>query len=803
MEMKTKKTFDRNTLIDAKTLRFIEKALIIIVSYLVLMTILQQGIVFGLQQVLNVFVAVIAVRELEILYYAHERKLDRAQSKSFVKSNYALFTALSMSILIPFNTPIVVVATVAMLSVFVTKIIFGGYVHKIFSPALFAYLLLKLGFTNAIGASTFDNQLFAAIANTDLFSKYLNTVVNYNFQMGFGLALSSGIFIFGILAFILTIKHFKQTLTPIIFIFTYIFGYLAIVGSSGLYESIMNIPFMFVTVFVLFDQTLIPTSRTGKILSALLLSAMTIIFTIVGQVEVIVFGALFVQMLTPMMNQSKWITAEDGSDQSIEASSVRRATNYILIILVMVVGLQLAWNHYSPNIGAPNVDVLQYFSDTYDPELYTQNLTPSRDYNVGAYDTITGVYEIVNNDDLSIEVLVYDTVTQGRNGPIHVVIAIDPYTDTIVGYVVVTQSETEGVGATYSTQDVIDTIINQKVENFSIDLITGATITWDALDLMIQDVIANYTNEEVSLNDSIIGEPSVDVLQYFEDTYDRANYTQDSTPTRDYNASAYDTITGVYEIINNSDSTIEVLIYDIVTQGRNGPIHIVIAVDPYIDTIVGYVVVSQSETEGLGALYSSQDVIDTIINQAVEDFDIDFITGATDTWDALYLMMEDVTANYINEAVSLNPTVDVLQYFEYAYDRVNFTQSMTPTRDYNVSAYDTITGVYEIINNSDSSVEVLIYDIVTQGRNGPMHIVIAVDPYIDTIVGYVVVSHTETTGIGAIYAGSIVVNSIIGLTVNNFNIDLIVGATVTWDALELMIQDVTTNYLNEGVSLNG
>lgn len=484
-----------------KTLKFIEKALILIISYLVIITILQQGIVFGLKQVLNVFVAVIAVRELEILYYSHERKLDRTQSKAFVQSDYALITALSMSILIPFNTPIVVIAIVVMLSVFVTKIVFGGYIHKIFSPALFAYLLLKLGFTNAIGATTFDNQLFTAIANTDLFSKYLNTVVNYNFQMGFGLALSSGIFIFGILAFILTIKHFKQTLTPIIFIFTYIFGYLAIVGSSGLYESSMNIPFMFVTVFVLFDQTLIPTSRTGKILGALLLSIMTIIFTIVGQVEAIVFGALFVQMLTPMMNQSKWITAEDGSDQSIETSSVRRATNYILIIFVMVVGIQLAWNHYSPNIGVPKVDVLQYFADSYDPELYTQNLTPTRDYNAGAYDTIRGVYEILNNDDLSIEVLVYDIVTDGRNGPIHIVIAVDPYTDTIVNYIVVAQSETEGVGAVYSTQVVIDTIINQTVENFNIDLISGATITWDALELMIQDVVANYTNEEVSLND--------------------------------------------------------------------------------------------------------------------------------------------------------------------------------------------------------------------------------------------------------------------------------------------------------------
>lgn len=501
MDIKAKKTFDRQSLIDQKTLKFIEKALFVIVSYLVIMTVFQQGFIFGLKQILNIYVVVVTVREFGILYYSHERKLDRAQAKAFVKSDYSLITALSMSILIPFNTPIVVVAIVSALSVFVIKIVFGGYVYKIFSPALFTYLLLKLGFVNAIGASTFDNQLFTAIANTNLFSKYLNFAINYDFLSGFGLVLSSGIFLFGLIAIILTIKHFKQAITPVIFIFTYIVGYLSIVGSTGLYESIMNVPFMFITVFVLFDQTLIPTSRTGKVLAAMLLSVMTIVFTVVGQVEAVVFGALFVQMLTPFINQCKWITAEDGSDQSNEASSSRKAINYILIILVMVVGIQLSWNYYGPQIGVPKVDVLQYLEDTYDRETYAQNLTPTRDYNANAYDTIRGVYEIIKNDDSSIEVIVYDIITEGRNGPIHIVIAVDPYNDTIVKYVVISQSETEGVGAVYAGQDVIDTILNQSVGDFNIDIISGATITWDALDLMIQDVIANYTNEEVSLND--------------------------------------------------------------------------------------------------------------------------------------------------------------------------------------------------------------------------------------------------------------------------------------------------------------
>ncbi|MCF7929940.1 MAG: FMN-binding protein [Acholeplasmataceae bacterium] len=797
MDAKIKNRFDRHSLIDAKKLKFIEKALLIIVSYLVLMTIFQDGFIFGLKHALNVFIAITIVRELEVLYYAHERKLDRAQAKEFVKSDYALITALSMSVFIPFNTPIVVVAIVAALTVFVIKIIFGGYVYKVFSPALFAYLLLKLGFVNAIGANTFDNQLFTALANTGLFSNYINFAINYDFQSGFGLALSSGVILFGFFALLLIIKNFKQAITPIVFIFTYILGYVSIIGSTGLYESIMNVPFMFIAIFVLFDQTLVPTSRTGKILAALLLSGMTMIFTVAGQMEALVFGALFVQMLTPLMNQCKWITAEDGSDQSSEAASARKTINYVLVVLVLVVGIQLSWNYYSPKIGLPSVDVLQYFEDTYDRVDFEQNLTSSRDYNIDAYDTIQGVYEILSIDTKEIVAIVYDTLTEGRNGPIHVVIAVDPYTDIIVGYVVVSQLETEGLGSLYAEQDVIDTIINQSINNFAIDLITGATVTWDAYELIIQDVVANYSNEDVSLNEG----SGVDVLQYFEDTYDRLSFKQNQTPTRSYNVGAYDTIQGVYEIVSIDTSEIEVIIYDAITQGRNGPIHVVIAIDPYTDTIVGYVVVSQSETEGIGSLYTSTDVINTIINQDVDDFNIDLIAGATVTWDAYDLMIQDVVDNYTNENVSLMTAIDVLQYFEYAYDRADFTQDQTPSRDYNVDAYDTITGVYEIIDNDDSSIEVLIYDIVTQGINGPIHIVIAVDPYIDTIVGYVVVSQSETEGLGALYAGPIMINSIINQLVDDFNIDLIAGATVTWDALELMVQDVVANYTNEDVSL--
>lgn len=801
MDAQSVKKFDRHSLVDTKTLRFVEKALFIVIAYVILMTIFQHGFIFGVQQALNVFVIITIVREIEILFYASERKMNRADAKIFVKSDFAKITALSMSVLIPYNTPIVLVLIVAGLSVFIAKILFGGYAHKVFSPALLFYVLIKLGFANAIGASTFDNQLFVAFSNTGLFSKYVNFTLNYDFSSGFGLALSSGIFIFGIIAFILIIKNFRHALIPVIFVLTYVFGHLAVLGSTGLYASVMSVPFMFVTVFVLFDQTLIPTGRTGKVLSALLLSVFVIIFNAVGQTEAIIFGALAVQMFTPFINQCKWITSEDGTDQGKEAVIFKKIINYVLVVLVLITGIQLSWGHYGPLIGLPKVDVIQYFPDLYSTTDYTQSTTPSKDYNVSAYDTILGVYEITKNADSSIAGIVYDTQTDGRNGPIHIVIAIDPYTDTIVGYVVVSHTETQGLGELYMEPAVVDTIINQKVQNFNIDLISGATITWDALERIITDVTNNYTNENVSLN---TGTEAVNVIQYFPDLYATTDYTQVVTPSKDYNVSAYNTILGVYEIKNNVSDSIAGVIYDTQTDGRNGPIHIAIAINPNIDRIVGYVVISETESTNYGAKYAQTDVIDTIINQQVQNFSIDLISGATITWDALQLVIQDVVTNYANENVSLNmgtPAVNVIQYFTDLYSSTSYYQSTTPSKDYNVSAYNTILGVYEIYNNSDSSLAGIIYDTQTQGRNGPIHIAIAVDPYTDTIVGYVVVSQTESTNYGAKYSQTTVINTIIDQQVQDFSIDLISGATITWNALQLMIQDVVSNYTNEGVSL--
>jgi hypothetical protein len=92
-------------------------------------------------------------------------------------------------------------------------------------------------------------------------------------------------------------------------------------------------------------------------------------------------------------------------------------------------------------------------------------------------------------------------VSTGFWGPINVIVVVDPYTDTIIDYYVVRHEEVQG--AAYFDQESIDAVIGLSVDNFDIpqDLNAGATGTWNALQSIVSDLIQNYNDQEVSLNE--------------------------------------------------------------------------------------------------------------------------------------------------------------------------------------------------------------------------------------------------------------------------------------------------------------
>jgi Na+-translocating ferredoxin:NAD+ oxidoreductase RnfD subunit len=488
--------------IDTKFLNTVKISLIVLLAYFVLVTVLTKGLIFGLEHAVNIIALVFAVREAEILFYAHDKKLVRKDAKAFVLDNQAFITALVVALFIPYFTPVVITVIIGVLSVLVAKLLFGGYQYRIISPALLAAVMLSLGFRISLSSvvipNTFDTQIFRGLAGLNLFESTLNTVITLNPDALFTTLLTQGTLVFGLIFVLMLLRFSKTVWVSLLSVLLFVLGYVVVFQDQGYLDMLVSTPFLITVVFVLTDSVLLPKSNTSKLVYAFLFALMLNLFVSIGQVHAILFTGLAIQIVTPFFNTSTWFTPVDEKAPSVAFMRTRYSVIYSFLVIVFLVVAQLGWSYYGPQIGKPKVDVLQHFEEY---STYTQRFTPSREYNSGAYDALQDVYEIEDENQV-LTLLMYNMVVEGFWGPINVIVVVDPYTDVIVNYYVVRHEEVQG--AAYFDEESVSAIVNQNVFEFNIplDVNAGATGTFNALQHIVSDVVNQYTNEEVSLNET-------------------------------------------------------------------------------------------------------------------------------------------------------------------------------------------------------------------------------------------------------------------------------------------------------------
>ena len=104
------------------------------------------------------------------------------------------------------------------------------------------------------------------------------------------------------------------------------------------------------------------------------------------------------------------------------------------------------------------------------------------------------------DEDGNIYVLIYDITVQGRNGMISALIAIDPYTDTIVAVTYYSHTETPNIGEKHTREENIFSLLGQSIDNVSVDAINGATTTGSAIVTMFEEIKTHYNQEEVHID---------------------------------------------------------------------------------------------------------------------------------------------------------------------------------------------------------------------------------------------------------------------------------------------------------------
>lgn len=116
----------------------------------------------------------------------------------------------------------------------------------------------------------------------------------------------------------------------------------------------------------------------------------------------------------------------------------------------------------------------------------------------GKYKEVQAIYEVLDSDG-ELHALIYDMAVQGRNDKIYALVAIDPYTDTIVGVAYYDHAETPNIGERYTREEESSKLIGQSINDTSVDLYAGATTTWGALETMFELIKTHY-NQEVSID---------------------------------------------------------------------------------------------------------------------------------------------------------------------------------------------------------------------------------------------------------------------------------------------------------------
>jgi len=123
----------------------------------------------------------------------------------------------------------------------------------------------------------------------------------------------------------------------------------------------------------------------------------------------------------------------------------------------------------------------------------------SRKYTDNGSGNISGIYEVLDSDG-ALEAIIYNVNAQGRNGLVYALIAVNPYTDEVVGVTYYTHLETPNIGEKHTRPEAIETLLGQTITEVVVDEISGASVTWGAINEMFGIIETHYLDEEVHIN---------------------------------------------------------------------------------------------------------------------------------------------------------------------------------------------------------------------------------------------------------------------------------------------------------------
>ncbi len=278
---------------------------------------------------------------MEALYFFITDKEARALKPLMKKLSlsYALIPGLILALMLPMYTPIWVLMFGTFIGNIIGKMIFGGFGHNIWNPALLGYAVIKFTFMQLINANggyynpsetvfLFDATagatplavLSSASFNYDAIVKPFGTLWTFFVGMTPGGIGETSVLVMLFSYLWLSFRKVIKWTTPLIYVgavffLSWIVG--AMNGDAGIWfplYSILSGGLMYGAVFMITEPVTTPKNPLGKVYFALMLAVLTVLFRFVGNLpegvgtSIIVMNifALPIDKYTAIIRANRW-----------------------------------------------------------------------------------------------------------------------------------------------------------------------------------------------------------------------------------------------------------------------------------------------------------------------------------------------------------------------------------------------------------------------------------------------------------------------------------------------------------------
>ena len=414
----------------------------------------------------------------------------------------------------------------------------------------------------------------------------------------------------------------------------------------------------------------------------------------------------------------------------------------------------------------------------------------SADYSLSTY--VTKVE--LANDGTNDTAVIYTVEFTGYVGTIEYIIAYDLETNDIIGLRVVENPETFGIGLVLSDDEFniqFDEFAQADALAGEFDEVAGssAPVTYGGFEISLSEVTLFH---QAAFEGVEVETPEEMLIRYKEEiTFAGAIITDASA---DYTLTNY--VTKV-ELANNGTTDVAV-IYTVEFAGYGDVVEYIIAFDLTTKDIIGFRVTFQVETPGWGASITEESFsvqFETLTQADALSGNIDALSGASGA-PITAAGLKDSLVQVVNfhQAAFEGTVVETPEEMLIRYkEEITVVGALITDASADYTLTDFVTKV-ELANDGSEDVAV-IYTVEFTGYNGSVPVVylISFDLTTNDIIGFRVLSQSETTGLGSKISEESFWVQFDALTQTDAlagNIDALSGATITTDALKVSLVQV-------------